>query len=131
MSVAAERGVELKRADAPGLEIGNRAAHLAGLVLVNLVTNAIEASPRGGAVQLEAVADGPRVAFLVRDPGSGLPPAVRAGLFRPVRSTKRGGGGVGLAISQRLARHAGGTLELVSSGSDGTTFRLLVPRAAS
>jgi signal transduction histidine kinase len=113
------------------LEIASRTAHLAGLVLVNLVTNAIEASPRGSVVRLEVAADGPRVAFSVSDSGPGLPEPVRAGLFRPVRSAKRGGGGVGLAISHRLARHAGGTLELVASGDGGTTFRVWVPRATS
>jgi len=129
--VAAEHGVELSGSDASGLEIASRTAHLAGLVLVNLVTNAIEASPRGSVVRLEVAADGPRVAFSVSDSGPGLPEPVRAGLFRPVRSAKRGGGGVGLAISHRLARHAGGTLELVASGDGGTTFRVWVPRATS
>ena len=104
-----------------------RAANLAGLVLANLVTNAIEASPSGAAVRIEARRREDRVDFLVRDTGPGLPPTVQSELFRPVRSSKRGGGGVGLAISLRLAKHAGGNLELVRSDARGTEFRLWVP----
>jgi signal transduction histidine kinase len=104
-----------------------RVANLAGLVLANLVTNAIEASPRGAAVTIEARRTADGVEFYVRDTGPGLPPAVQSGLFRPVRSSKRGGGGVGLAISLRLAKHAGGNLELVRSDPQGTAFRLVVP----
>jgi signal transduction histidine kinase len=104
-----------------------RVANLAGLVLANLVANAIEASPRGASVRIEARRSDQAVEFLVRDTGPGLPPAVQSELFRPVRSTKRGGGGVGLAISLRLAKHAGGGLELVRSDARGTEFRMWVP----
>jgi len=57
-----------------------------------------------------------------------LPPEVRRQLFRPLRSTKRGGSGIGLAISQQLARHVGGRVELVSSSDEGTIFRFVVPQ---
>jgi signal transduction histidine kinase len=124
---AAAKDVRIAVSAAPGLQVGARCANLAGLVIANLVTNALEASAAGGEVMIEAVAEGPMVGFRIRDAGPGLPPAVRAGLFRPVRSAKRGGGGVGLAISHRLARHAGGSLELGHSGPGGTEFRLLVP----
>jgi signal transduction histidine kinase len=109
------------------VQVTARIANLAGLVLANLIANAIEASPPGGSVSIEARRSNGAVELLVRDTGPGLPPAVESELFRPVRSTKRGGGGVGLAISLRLARHAGGTLELVRSGVQGTEFRLSVP----
>jgi signal transduction histidine kinase len=108
-----------------------RAANLAGLVLANLLANAIEAAPRHGRVRLEAKRVEGGVEFLVTDSGPGLPPEVREALFRPVRSTKRGGGGVGLAISHRLARHAGGELALVSSDARGAVFRLFVPAAGA
>lgn len=107
-----------------------RVANLAGLVLANLVTNAIEASARGGSVGIEARPGTDGVEFFVRDSGPGLPAEVQAELFRPVRSAKRGGGGVGLAISLRLAKHAGGTLELIRTDERGTEFRLWMPRLA-
>lgn len=106
-----------------------RVANLSGLVLANLGSNAIEASARGGAVTLRATQADGRLIFEVADTGAGIPEPLRAQLFRPVRSTKLGGGGIGLAISHQLARHAGGALELVSTGSEGTVFRLSVPNA--
>lgn len=125
---AAEKaGVLLGAKAAPDAAVTARVANLAGLVLANLITNAIEASPRGGGVLIEARGEQEHVAFLVRDQGPGIPAEVQTDLFRPVRSSKRGGGGVGLAISLRLAKHAGGNLELVRSDARGTEFRLTVP----
>ena len=105
-----------------------RTANLAGLILDNLLANAIEASPPGAKVSLSARATEQGVEFLVEDAGGGVPEEVRASLFQPVRSAKRHGGGVGLAISHQLARHLGGQLELVRSDAGGTVFRLGVPR---
>jgi signal transduction histidine kinase len=102
-------------------------ANLTGLVLSNLLSNAIEASPPGASVSIEARRADGSVDFLVRDTGPGLPQHVQSELFRPVRSGKRGGGGVGLAISLRLAKHSGGNLELVRSGAGCTEFRMSVP----
>ena len=131
-AVADQAGVRIEVTSEPGLVVNARVASLAGLVLANLVTNGIEASPRGGMLWLaaEGGATG-TVCFRVRDQGPGLPRAVTSQLFRPVRSGKRGGGGVGLAISMRLARHAGGNLELVRSDSSGTEFQLSVPGVIS
>lgn len=109
----------------PG-ELPARAAALAGLILTNLLANATEASAAGATITMEARLCAQGVEFLVSDTGPGLPPEVREALFRPVRSTKRGGGGVGLAISHRLAKHAGGDLMLVDTGAHGTTFRLVI-----
>ncbi len=111
----------------PDVMVNARVANLAGLVLANLVMNAIEACPRGATVAIAARRREDGVEFLVGDNGPGLPPNVHSELFRPVRTAKRGGGGVGLAISLRLAKHAGGNLELVRSDNRGTEFRLFVP----
>jgi signal transduction histidine kinase len=128
-AAAQAAGIELEVTVTSDSELRARTGSLAGLVLANLLTNAIEASPRGGAVRLEASRNSHDIHFLVTDQGGGLPDAVRDSLFRPVMSTKRGGGGMGLAISSRLARHAGGELELVRSDREGTAFRLRVPFA--
>ncbi|MEY4939809.1 MAG: hypothetical protein RIQ93_1544 [Verrucomicrobiota bacterium] len=112
-------------------ELEGRTANLSRLVLANLLANAIEASPAGSTVTLKAgLADG-AVEFLVRDEGAGVPHEIEAGLFRPLRSTKAGGGGIGLAISRQLARHAGGELDLARNGQQGSTFRLRVPLAVA
>ncbi|MFM9030259.1 MAG: sensor histidine kinase, partial [Opitutaceae bacterium] len=99
----------------------------AGLVLANLVHNAIEASPAGARVEVAALAGKDTVIFRVEDRGGGLRPEVRAALFEPVASSKPRGTGVGLAISRRLARHAGGDVSLERTGPGGTVFRVTVP----
>ncbi len=125
--LADQAGVVLSTWAEPGVEISGRCANLAGLVLANLLANAIEALDRDGGVSLEARRGESGAEFLVSDDGPGVPIAVKDANFRPVRSAKHGGGGMGLAISHRLAKHAGGDLQLVRSDQTGTTFRLVVP----
>lgn len=129
--LASDAGVEIVVRTAEPLELPARTANLALLILGNLLANAIEASPRGSQVTLEAQTFGEAVDFVVRDAGPGIPPAVREVLFRPVRSTKPGGGGIGLAISHQLARHVRGELTLVQSDAHGSSFRLRVPQSDS
>lgn len=108
-------------------ELSSREANLVVLILENLLGNAIQASPKGGIVRLHGcIQDGCPV-FRVRDEGPGLPPHIRERLFTPVQSTKEGGSGIGLALSQQLAHHLGAELRLVSSDSGGTEFALQLP----
>lgn len=124
---AESAGLELELQPGEAADVSGRAAGLAGLVLANLLGNAIEASPRGARIRLSILTSGATVEFKVADTAGGLPPPVQARLFQPVASTKRHGGGMGLAISRRLARHAGGDLRLERTGPEGTTFVLHVP----
>ncbi len=118
-------GVRLVAESSGVTRLEGRRANLAGLVLRNLIQNAAEASPPAGVVTVKggATPEG-GVQFLVEDGGRGLPEAVRARLFQPCSSTKEGGSGLGLALSQQLAQQAGGRIELVRSDVDGTVFRL-------
>lgn len=111
--------------------IGAREAGLGGLVLVNLAQNALEAGGREARVLITIAIEAGAVFFEVADHGPGLPAEVLADPFRPRRSTKPDGAGIGLAISRELARHAGGELSLVRSGAQGTAFRLRLPAAAT
>ncbi len=113
--------------DGEGPAIDGRSAALAGLILGNLLDNAVAATPRGGQLMLRTQVEGGAVSIDVQDTGGGLPEPVRVAAFAPVRSTKPGGAGVGLSLSRQLARHAGGTLELVRSDAGGTCFRLTLP----
>ena len=111
--------------------VAGRRANLAGLVLRNLLQNAAEASPPAGIVRLVGRAtESGGVEFLVEDAGRGLPDAVRARLFQPCTSSKEGGSGLGLALSQQLAQQAGGRIELVRSDAAGTCFRLFLGPAS-
>jgi signal transduction histidine kinase len=124
---ARKAGIEISIVPGSDGMVTGRVANLVGLVLANLIGNAVEASAHGQRITVEARPNGSDVEFLVSDTGSGLPDNVRVNLFRPVRSSKAGGSGMGLAISHRLAKHAGGKLELIRTDRNGTAFRLLVP----
>lgn len=128
--LASGRGVSLLTHCAGEAELDNHVAGLLRLILVNLVQNALEATPAGGAVELSLCAEADAICAEVRDEGPGVPEPVRARLFEPVHSTKEGGSGIGLAISRQLARHLGAELSLVSTSARGSLFRVRLPRAA-
>jgi signal transduction histidine kinase len=97
-------------------------------VLTNIVQNAAEAGARHISIESATVADG--IAIDIADDGPGLSMAARKGLFQPFAGTTRPGGtGLGLAISDELMRAHGGSIELASTGADGTRFRVTLPPA--
>jgi len=112
-------------------ELPARRAHLVLLVLDNLLRNACEATPANGHVSLTLTRHGSDALFIVEDNGPGLAAPVRDQLFQPVKSTKPGGGGIGLVLSHQLAQHAGGSLTLEKSDATGCRFRLAVPLASA
>jgi PAS domain S-box-containing protein len=122
--------------DLPGIWADQEALYQA---LVNLVTNALDAMPSGGALVLRAgwsEADGlgssraglgRRVAIEIGDSGGGIPAAVVDRVFNPFFSTKDGGTGLGLALTQRIVDDHGGSIDVRSTPGVGTTFRLVLP----
>jgi signal transduction histidine kinase len=105
----------------------NRDANLAILILENLIQNAFQATPEGKAVHLTVTRADGRIHCEVRDEGAGIPEERQEGLFKPCRSQKEGGSGIGLAISRQLATQIGATLELGSNSPNGCVFRLSLP----
>ncbi|MGP8239917.1 MAG: sensor histidine kinase [Limisphaerales bacterium] len=108
--------------------LSNREADLILLILENLVQNGIEATPSGKSVEVRATGEAAMISFAVSDEGAGLSPTAAARLFTPGPSSKKGGGGIGLAISKQLAQSLGATLDLTQSSPSGCAFRLAVPR---
>nr|MCU0635354.1 ATP-binding protein [Gemmatimonadaceae bacterium] len=103
-------------------------------VLMALLWNATDATPRGGTIRLgvSVPADEPGVVGLsVLDTGHGMAPAVRARAFEPFFSTKATGkgSGLGLSICYGIVRDHGGRIELDSVEGAGTTVRVLLPIA--
>lgn len=120
-------GVELEtRLEIAG-NLANREANLALLVVENLIRNALQASPAGSHVQFTVTGDADALRFEVSDQGAGVPPEMQSRLFFPQPSRKRGGHGVGLAISRQLAAHLGGALELAATSAQGSRFVLKLP----
>ncbi|SMR81747.1 Signal transduction histidine kinase [Aliiroseovarius halocynthiae] len=102
-------------------------------VLSNLVRNArqaIVASGKPGEIALQASETETDWLIRVVDTGPGLPKSSRDHLFQPFAGTSRkGGSGLGMAISAELVRGHGGTLELERTDETGTTFVITLPRA--
>jgi signal transduction histidine kinase len=97
-------------------------------IVLNLLRNACEALDGKGSVRVCAARGGGVVTLEIADSGPGIAEQVRAKLFQPFVSAARpGGSGLGLAIARDLARGHGGDLTLVSTGPDGTVFRLTLP----
>jgi signal transduction histidine kinase len=65
----------------------------------------------------------------VRDTGPGIPPEVKAEMFRPFYTTKPRGTGLGLSISQQIVQRHGGSLRADNTAADGTTFVITLPLA--
>lgn len=104
-----------------------------GLILTNLVGNAVKYNREGGRVSVRARHDGEWVRIDVEDTGIGIAgenlDLVFTEFFREKRPETRDleGSGLGLAIVKRLAERAGGRLELVSEEGRGSTFSVLLP----
>lgn len=95
-------------------------------VLQNLCRNSREAGASKVTIASRQVED--RAEIDIADDGPGLPPRAMEKLFQPFEGSARAGGtGLGLAIARELAEDNGGGLSLVSSGAQGTVFRLTLP----
>jgi signal transduction histidine kinase len=105
-------------------------------VLVNLVTNALQATPSGGRVTVHGEVDGAFVCVRVADTGSGIAAADLPRVFEPFFTTKadapdpsQRGTGLGLSVSFGIAEAHGGSLSAESDLGRGSTFSLRIPLA--
>ena len=98
-------------------------------VLVNLISNAVDAMAGGGELRIEAESVGRFVRMRVSDTGSGISPENMANLFKPLFTTKARGLGLGLVVVKNLMENNGGTVEVNSRLGQGTTFTLVLPVA--
>lgn len=93
-------------------------------ILLNLVQNALQASPAGGRVVIRGGVDEANVVVEITDTGEGIAPEKLAQVFEPFFTTRPGGTGLGLSISRQLAELNGGSLLLESVVGRGTTARV-------
>jgi two-component system NtrC family sensor kinase len=99
-------------------------------VILALAMNALEATPPGGRVTLEARPDGDGLALLVSDTGAGIPEEHQAHIFEPFFTTKEAGKGVGLglAVVYGIVTRHHGRIELRSKAGQGAVFTVHLPR---
>jgi two-component system sensor histidine kinase PilS (NtrC family) len=124
-------------ADVGGIDGDEDVLHRA---VFNLVLNAVQASPRGGEVLVEASAvavrdaplgvrlSGGGVAVRISDQGPGIAPEVRERMFDPFFTTRPGGSGLGLAVVHRAVESHGGYVFVDSEEGSGTRVTVLLPR---
>ncbi|OGQ83730.1 MAG: hypothetical protein A3F90_04400 [Deltaproteobacteria bacterium RIFCSPLOWO2_12_FULL_60_19] len=95
----------------------------------NLLRNAVEAQPHGGSIRVSGERNGVTIALRFTDAGPGIPPAERDAVFEFGRSTKPGGAGIGLPLSQLIVEAHGGQLryEPSSGNGSGATFCISLP----
>lgn len=115
-------------------------------VTLNLLTNALRATERGGWVRVALRRDVPgvsardtpdasptRVQLIVSDSGCGIAPSVQPRLFEPFFTTaaSEGGAGLGLAVARSIVLEHGGTIEVESAEGRGSRFTVTLPVLAS
>jgi signal transduction histidine kinase len=99
-------------------------------VLLNLITNAVQAMPKGGELRIETVAlPRGRTRLSISDTGVGIPPERLGRIFNPFFTTKAPGEGTGLGLSvvHTVVKNAGGSIEVSSTPDRGTTFVIELP----
>jgi signal transduction histidine kinase len=133
------------RLDARGASVCGDATQLQQ-VAVNLVVNALDATPDGGTITIETanlvvpvtgsrapdeLRPGAYVTMTVRDSGPGMEPWVMARLFEPYFTTKGDKGrGLGLARVRQIVERHGGAITVTTAAGQGSAFRVSLPRLA-
>ena len=95
--------------------------------LMNLVLNAIQATPAGGAVRVVADVEESDLCICVDDDGPGVAPELRTRIFEPFFTTKDAGTGLGLPLVHSVLQQHGGTIAIETSPSGGARFHLRLP----
>ncbi len=123
-----ERNIQV-RVDAPKQLAATGTPGEVGQVLLNLLTNGAQASPRGGTVEIRAQQYERWASITVHDSGWGVNADDAETIFTPFQTSKPDGMGLGLSISREMARRHGGDLVLRNPGEPGACFELRLPLA--
>jgi signal transduction histidine kinase len=134
-----DRAVAMVEREAPGIAIYRNYApeippfpfdaELMERVFYNLVLNAAQASPAGGAVTVKTRAAEGTAEVAVIDRGAGIEAKHRDSIFNPFFTTKAEGVGLGLAIVSKIVDEHGGKIVVESEPGKGSVFRVLLPMA--
>lgn len=99
-------------------------------VLLNLVLNAIRATPEGGSIELSGRRSDTAVMIRITDSGRGISPEHTAKIFEPGFSTRVGSPGLGLAVCRKIVEQHGGSITVESRPGKGAAFTLQFPVTA-
>lgn len=129
---ANELGIKLVRDIAPEPLYVRIDGDLIKQAVLNVVLNGIQAmNGKSGVLKIQAYRDNGVVTVDVQDQGGGIPLSVRDKIFNLYFTTKKGGSGIGLAMTYRVMQLHNGSVEFDSCDGEGTTFHLRLPAVAS
>jgi signal transduction histidine kinase len=100
-------------------------------LVLNLATNARDAMPAGGTLEIDVARAGSALRLTIVDSGTGIPAGDLVRIQEPFYSTKRHGTGLGLSICRSIVRELGGELALESQLGHGTRVRVTLPVSAT
>jgi signal transduction histidine kinase len=125
---AREQGIDLDCSITTDATIAGKSVSALRDALSNLLLNALQATPQGGAVLLTASASDGELLISVQDSGPGVPHELREQIWEPFFTTRQRGTGLGLAIVRKRAQEVGGTASLgVARNGHGALFHLRIP----
>jgi two-component system sensor histidine kinase BaeS len=122
----ADKGVIITSECKEGLQVNADPDRLSQIV-INLVSNAIKAVERGGAVTIAALRTGPDFVLEVRDTGAGIKQEDLPFIFERFYKVSSGGLGLGLAIVRELVDAHGGRIDVKSEYGAGSVFMVHLP----
>ncbi len=120
--------IKVKHDTSDACEVYASAAELRR-VFTNLVLNALDAMPQGGALTLVCIRSEGRMTVSVGDTGKGIPQESQGKIFSPYFTTKAKGTGLGLSGAHKAIEEQGGDIRFKSSAGEGTTFFVSLPIA--
>jgi signal transduction histidine kinase len=96
-------------------------------VLSNLITNAVQAMPRGGQLTIRISSAEGAASIDVEDTGEGIPKENMDKMFEPLFTTRAKGQGLGLAVCRKLVEAHGGSIAIESKVGKGTRVKVTIP----
>lgn len=96
-------------------------------LLLNLLMNAIQATPGGGQITIEARTGPSTVTVSIKDHGRGISPGIVGRVFDPFFTTRDNGLGLGLTVARQIAVSHGGTIDIDHSSEKGTSVSVILP----
>jgi len=123
--------IRLVRDEAAALPAIEADSDLVVQVLLDLLSNAAQATPPGSEVRLEAQANGAGVEIGVADAGPGVPVDLRTRIFEPFFTTRDKGTGLGLAVARQIVEAHQGHIAVEEAAAGGARFRISLPAATA
>lgn len=124
------RSVTVLRNDPPHLKPVLLDAEMMEQVILNLLINAVDASPADGVITVKTREAEDAIEVAVIDRGTGIDPKHKESIFNPFFTTKQEGVGLGLAIVSKIVDEHGGRIFVESVPGEGSVFRVWLPIAS-